>query len=212
MTTNSERFAGLILAGGAGRRFGGPKALALLPDGRSFLRACFDALHAAGADPIGATLPPGVFPVPGSTEDRRLPAGLIPIPLPEPDLPTLESVRAGLTVLLADEDWTSVVLHPVDHPFVRPETIRALGSTGPVTIPTHEDRGGHPIRLRREVAESLARWPPAGLEDPISLRDALRAYPMTRVPVSDPAVLANCNTPEQLAAWLSRAHGDIAES
>ncbi len=40
--SQSSRTAGLILAGGAGRRFGGPKAFARLPDGRTFLEACAD--------------------------------------------------------------------------------------------------------------------------------------------------------------------------
>ena len=51
--------AGLILAGGVGSRFGGPKAWAVLPDGRTFLDACVASLLGAGADPVVATLPPG---------------------------------------------------------------------------------------------------------------------------------------------------------
>ena len=53
-------FAGLILAGGEGKRWGAPKAFARLPDGRTFLEACFRVLREAGAGPIVATLPPGV--------------------------------------------------------------------------------------------------------------------------------------------------------
>ena len=53
----TEQFAGLILAGGEGKRWGGPKAWATLPDGKTFLEACFGALRESGGNPIVATLP-----------------------------------------------------------------------------------------------------------------------------------------------------------
>ncbi|MCJ7755109.1 MAG: NTP transferase domain-containing protein, partial [Thermoanaerobaculales bacterium] len=66
--------AGLILAGGEGRRFGGPKAWALLPDGRTFLEACVMALHEADAVRVAATLP-------HESVDPEIP-GLLALPLP----------------------------------------------------------------------------------------------------------------------------------
>ena len=100
--------AGLILAGGEGRRFGGPKAWARLPDGRSFLEACSASLVGAGASPVLATLPP-------ESGDPVI-VGVQPLVLPEAGLDMFASLKVGLTRLIQTEDWDCVALLPVDHP------------------------------------------------------------------------------------------------
>ncbi len=184
--------AGLILAGGAGRRYGGPKALATLPDGRSFLTACAELLAAGGAAPILATLPPG-FPSPA-------PPGVRALALPLPDLPRFESLRVGLARLLTEGRWGAVVILPVDHPLVAPATVAALAARGvDAAIPSHRGKHGHPVCVARRVAEAIA----AGRVQGPTLRDVLRAVGTAVVEVADPGVTANCNTPEALAAALA---------
>jgi CTP:molybdopterin cytidylyltransferase MocA len=181
------RFAGLILAGGEGRRFGGPKAFARLPDGDTFLEKCRNVLMAAGARPIAATLPPGIAPVEI--------AGVRPLPLPERGLDMLGSVRWGLRHLISAPGWRRVVLLPVDHPLVGSDTVRALvRAEGPVVIPTTGGRRGHPIVLDRRTAEEVAR----GLVPGTTLRDVVAAAGRLDVPVDDPGIRANCNTPQAL--------------
>ena len=107
--------AGLILAGGAGTRFGGPKAFAVLPDGRRFLVACADAFAAAGLSPVLATVPAETVPAGGQAFGAE--------PLPAAGLPMFESLGFGLGRLLGDTRWDRVVVVPVDHPLVRPETL-----------------------------------------------------------------------------------------
>jgi len=184
--------AGLILAGGAGQRYGGPKALATLPDGRSFLTACAELLASGGAAPILATLPPG-FPSPASP-------GLQALALPSPGLPMFESLRAGLERLLAHGRWGAVVILPVDHPLVAPATVAALAGCGvDAAIPAHRGKHGHPVCVARRVAEAIV----AGRYPGPTLRDVLRAVGTSVVEVADPGVTANCNTPEALAAALA---------
>ena len=185
--------AGLILAGGAGTRFGRPKAFGLVPDGRGFLAACADTLGAAGISPILATLPPAAAPTADS--------GFEALPLPAPGLPMFESLRIGLARLLGDARWDRVVVLPVDHPLVRAETVRTLAAVvAAAAIPVYRGKRGHPVMLARAVAERVAT---GELPGP-TLREVLHAVGTADVAVDDPGVTANCNTPEALAAALAR--------
>jgi CTP:molybdopterin cytidylyltransferase MocA len=188
----AARFAGVILAGGRGERYGGPKALACLPDGRTFLAACADCFNAAGAEPIVATLPPDIA-VPAV-------AHLVTITLPSAGLAMFDSLRLGLRRALADASWTAAVLLPVDHPLVGPETIRALAAVAAeAAIPSYRGKHGHPVMLSRSLAEGIASGVLAGP----TLREVLRGAGTVDLPVDDPGVTANCNTPDALAAALN---------
>ena len=192
----APRIAGVILAGGRGERFGMPKALATLPDSRSFLAACADCLAAAGAAPLVATLPPGVAAPP-------LPA-LMTVQLPTAGLAMFDSLRLALARALEDAGWTAAVILPVDHPLVRPATIAALAAAdAPAAIPSFAGKHGHPVVLARAVAAGIAAGELAGP----TLRDVLHRLAVEVVPVPDPGVTANCNTPDALRAALARAAG-----
>ncbi|MDB4305979.1 NTP transferase domain-containing protein [bacterium] len=188
--------AGLILAGGEGTRWGGPKAWALLPNGESFLDACAMTLREAEASPIVATLPPGA-------EDPQI-DGLDVLVLPDSGMDMFGSFRAGLDRLVEAPTWQVVAVLPVDHPLVRPETVTELAAAaGPAAIPSFKGKHGHPICLARPVAESVARGDVAGP----TLREVLRAVGAVSLPVDDPGVVANCNTPAALASALVRLRG-----
>lgn len=184
--------AALILAGGEGSRYGLPKALALLPDGDSFLVRCARTLEAAGVRPVAATLPAGI----GETGCR----GVRALPLPQPGMDMLGSTRFGLGALL-DDPWDRVVIWPVDHPLVAASTIRRLAvCSAAFAVPTYGRARGHPISLSRTAAAALA----AGELRGPTLRDALGTCAREEIAVDDPGVLANCNTPERLRAALGR--------
>jgi CTP:molybdopterin cytidylyltransferase MocA len=184
----AQAFAGLILAGGEGRRWGGAKAWAQLPSGQTFLDACCQILVAAGAAPVLATLPPGSPAV-------KVSSGAELLVLPRKGLDMLASARIGLDRLLEDERWKAVVVLPVDHPLVDPSTPRALVAAGPpAAIPTLNGRHGHPICLWRQVVTRII----TDSDQIENLRDVLKAAPAQDVAVSDPGVRVNCNTPEAL--------------
>jgi CTP:molybdopterin cytidylyltransferase MocA len=186
-------FAGLILAGGEGRRFGAPKAFARLPDGRTFLEACCEALSEAGARPVAATLPP-------RHAGHEVP-GLRQIPLPGPGLDMLASLRCGLRHLMSEPSWCAVVVLPVDHPLVGASTILELVAVGKaVVVPSYRGKHGHPILVAREVAERIARDELPGA----TLREIVRTVGLVDIAVDDPGIVANCNTPEALRSWLER--------
>jgi CTP:molybdopterin cytidylyltransferase MocA len=185
-------FAGLILAGGEGTRWGGPKAWARLPDGQTFLDACSQMLITAGATPVMVTLPPGrlLGEVPAGAEQRQLPA---------PGLDMLASIRIGLEELLGERSWEAVVVLPVDHPLVAATTPRVLVAAGPpAAIPTLNGRHGHPVCLWRQLAARVV----SDHHQVENLRQVLKAAPARDVAVIDPGVRANCNTPEALRQGL----------
>lgn len=184
--------AGLILAGGEGSRFGGPKAWALLPDGRTFLEACTASLRGGGAASVVATLPPG-------SDDPEI-EGLEVVPLPEPGLDMFASLRIGLERLLGEADWARVALLPVDHPLVKPATLAALArSESAAAIPRHRDKHGHPVIIDRATAEKIA----SGVRQGPTLREVLKEIGAVDVEVDDPGAVANCNTPGALARALA---------
>lgn len=186
-------FAGLILAGGEGSRWGGPKAWAKLPDGRTFLESCHEILRTAGAQPIVATLPPG-------TDDPGL-DGLVTVALQKPGLDMFASLVTGLDRLIENPDWRVVAVLPVDHPLVGPNTVSALASeTARAAIPSFNGKHGHPVCMARSVAESIVGGKLIGP----TLREVLRSVDAVNVAVDDLGVITNCNTPEALATALEK--------
>ncbi len=192
LCVESAGLAGLILAGGEGSRFGGPKAWALLPDGRTFLEACTASLRGGGAGPVVATLPPG-------SDDPQI-EGLEVVPLPAPGLDMFASLQIGLQQLVGEGGWTRVALLPVDHPLVQSETIASLArSEAPAAIPRHRGKHGHPVVIDRATAEMIASGEMRGP----TLREVLQEIGAADVEVDDPGAVANCNTPDALAQALA---------
>ena len=193
MQTPGDFLGGLVLAGGVGERFGGPKAWARLPDGRTFLEACAATLRSAGADPVVATLPPG-------SDDPSI-DGLAVVPLSEPGLDMFVSLKVGLQRLAETASWNRVALLPVDHPLVQPASVVTLASSpARAAIPSFHGKHGHPLVMDRKAAEAIID---GSLPGP-TLREVLRAVGAVAVEVDDLGTTANCNTPEELQrAWDS---------
>jgi CTP:molybdopterin cytidylyltransferase MocA len=184
--------AGLILAGGEGTRWGGPKAWAKLPDGRTFLESCLETLRTAEAQPIVATLPPGA-------DDPEL-DGLVTVALQKPGLDMFASLVIGLGRLVEHPGWRIVSVLPVDHPLVGPDTVISLANaTARAAIPSFNGKHGHPVCLVRSVVETILEGKLIGP----TLREVLRSVDAVDVPVDDPGVITNCNTPEALATALA---------
>ncbi|MDX1658663.1 MAG: nucleotidyltransferase family protein [Nitriliruptorales bacterium] len=146
--------AGLVLAAGAGQRFGdATKQLALL-DGKPLVRHVVDAALAAGLDQVVVVV----------GHD----AGSVAAALP--DLPGVEvvrneqyragqaaSVRAGIGALAADVEAVVVLL--ADQPGVSPSAVRrvraAVEDGAEVARARYDDGPAHPVGLAREVFARL---------------------------------------------------------
>lgn len=151
--------AAVVLAAGAGSRFGGDKLRAML-HGRPIVGHVVDAGRAAGLDPIVVVVPPT-----GELDDLDL--GLIRrVVNPNPAEGLSSSVRLGLRALELDEAVDAAVILPGDQPLVRPEVIDGLlaalteSPATPFLVARHaEDRTPNPIVARRSIwrlADELA--------------------------------------------------------
>jgi molybdenum cofactor cytidylyltransferase len=141
----------VILAAGAGSRFGGGKLLALL-EGRAILAHVVDAARAAGLEPIVVVGPPS-----GELDGVDLGA-VRRITNETPQEGLSSSVRLGLREFELEPDVSAAVILPGDQPLVRGETIAALMAAmeeapdTPFVAARHrDDHSPNPVLAQRSV-------------------------------------------------------------
>lgn len=187
--------AGLLLAAGAGRRMGGPKALVEI-DGVPLVRRALDVLRAGGcgpllvvlgaaADEVRAVLPPDATGVEALDWAEGMGA----------------SLRAGLAALEADTHVDVALVQLVDLPGVTAAAVRRLAAAadGAATLAraAYAGRPGHPVLLGREHWAAVR----AGAIGDAGARAYLAGNAAVRlVECGDVAQPDDVDTPEQLAA------------
>ncbi|WP_433124305.1 nucleotidyltransferase family protein [Micromonospora sp. CA-240977] len=185
--------AGLLLAAGAGRRYGRPKALVELA-GEPLARRGVRLLRAGGCAPVHVVVGAGADELP------ELP-GAVPVRHEGWREGLGSSLRRGLASL--PDTVPAVVVVLVDQPLLSPLAIRrvraAYAGGAVVAVATYAGRPGHPVLLGR------ATWP---LLDSYAVgergaRDLLRARPdlVVEVPCDDVGSPVDVDT----SADLSRA-------
>ena len=184
--------AGLLLAAGAGRRFGGPKALATDPDGTSWLVRSVGVLRAGGCDAVVVVL--------GADADR---AATLLAAVPVDRVVVADdwaegmgaSLRAGLAALDGHSDADAALVHLVDLPDVGPEVVARMlaGDTGPQALARASYGGvpGHPVLLGRDHWRAVA----ATAAGDRGARDHLAATPHALVECGDLASGGDRDTP-----------------
>ncbi|WNG40896.1 nucleotidyltransferase family protein [Archangium minus] len=179
----------IILAAGESKRMGYPKALIEHEGGKSFLQSLASTFGKAGCSVIGiigkeADAVREQHPAVHLVESERWQDG------------QLASVKAGVEAAF-EEGADVVLLHPVDMPALRASTLKSLmkglGDSLEALRPEFEGAPGYPIILSRAAAERLRDKEVSG---DTSLEGAVRGMQVRRVPVKDPGVVVNINTPE----------------
>ncbi|GLZ10558.1 4-diphosphocytidyl-2C-methyl-D-erythritol synthase [Actinomadura sp. NBRC 104425] len=188
--------AGLLLAAGAGRRLGRPKALVEVAGERLVDRGvrvlleggCAPVLVVTGAAPVEA-------------------AGAVAVPNPGWRTGMGSSLRAGLAAL--PPDAPAVVVALVDQPRVGAAAVRRLVEAyragARVAVATYGGAPRNPVLIAREHFADAA----AAAVGDRGARAFLRARPdlVTPVACDDVAAPDDIDTPADLAAFLRRPGG-----
>lgn len=167
---------GVLLLGGASRRFGSPKALAEL-DGETLAERCWRVL--------------------GEACDERLAVGKaadgleLPFPLLDDGVDVRHPAAGIVAALRAAEHEVCVVL-PVDCPRMTAEALRALGAA---CADAAWPAGPLPGAYRRTALPALVQC----LAEQGSIRSACAGLQVARVPL-DPRIYADLDTPADLRA------------
>jgi CTP:molybdopterin cytidylyltransferase MocA len=156
MTASESRsLCGVVLAAGAGTRYGGPKALARTPTGEPWVSRAVSMLVDGGCDltlvTLGAAREEAAALVPAATLIVNVRAWRVGIS---------ESVRAALAAA-ASTSATAVVLVAVDTPDMPPSVVRRVvevAGTEPTALgrAVYAGAPGHPVIIGREHWESVS--------------------------------------------------------
>lgn len=167
------RSSAVILAAGAGTRLGGvAKALLVGKTGRTFLASILATAREVGLDDAIVVVGPP-FGDAVAAHARELDARVVVNPQPERGMASSVALGFGALAGLASA-WTAgqtlgqgtasdgvhaAWLWPVDHPDVRPSTLRGLLAAlmhHEAARPVYEGRGGHPPLVARSLFARLA--------------------------------------------------------
>jgi len=188
------RIVGLVLAGGAGRRVGGPKALLRLGP-LSFAAHAAALLERPGVERVVLVLGHEAARV---ELEAGLPERFGRVVNPQPEQGMLSSLLCGLEA--AEHLGAGAVLvHPVDHPLVALETVdrvvAALQAGARIAVPSWDGRRGHPAGFARSAWEALRAAPPGQ-----GARAVLREHPgWVEHVAGDPGCLQGIDTAADLA-------------
>jgi len=190
--------AGLILAGGASRRMGTPKALLELESEtfldrlvRIFRSCCDEVVVVLGHD--AARIRDG----------SRLAATAIQVENPAPERGQLSSLHCGLAAL--ETRAAGVMFTPVDYAGIRRETAAELAGVftlerPPLVLPCYRGRRGHPVCVGVDLVGELMSLPADG-----QARDVIRRHLASArlLDVEDPGILLDVDEPEDYRRLLA---------
>jgi nicotine blue oxidoreductase len=191
------RIAACVLAAGAGRRMGAPKADLRLA-GRTFLEHWLETLRAAAIAPRFVVAAPDAEHLRAACEAH---AAQLLVNL-DPERGMLSSLHVCLQALRAAGavPVDGLLVAPVDCPRVRLDTVAALArafadSGAPIVVPRFRTRRGHPTIFAARLFDELLQAP---LD--VGARAVVRAHAADRVEldVDDPGVLDDIDTPGDL--------------
>ena len=182
-TGPTAEFDAVVLAGGAGRRLGGRDKPGLLVGPRSLLEHALTATAAARRTVVVGQRREVSRPVVWTQEE-----------------PPLGGPVAALVAGLAEVQAELVVLLAADTPFVDSAVVARLVDVAPaVAVDGAREQWLLSAWRAADLRRALSGVPASGA----ALREVLGALPFEAVHL-DPAVTADCDTPDDLASARSR--------
>jgi CTP:molybdopterin cytidylyltransferase MocA len=184
--------AGLVLAAGAGTRFGAPSKLLAELDGRPLLEHAVRAQCAVvELDRVVVVLGAAADAVLGRVDLGRAE----PVICPDWEAGQAASLRCGLRAVAGAG---RVIVTLGDEPLITPEVIRLFTGVEPATRALYDGRPGHPVVLGPEQMAAVA-----GLTGDRGAREVLRGGPT--VECGKLCSGRDVDTPEDLEAVRNEA-------
>lgn len=190
---------GIVLAAGASSRMGRPKAFLPMTPGGTVLGRVLGTLADAAVAPLVVVVRER-FPLEDAWNDSRA-GGVRLVINPNADRGQLSSLVCGIDAI--DPAAPAVLMTLVDIPLVRTTTVTALlraweQERAVFVRPLYEGRHGHPVIFGRPLLDALVQGDPAEGARPVVRSFAREAID---VPVDDPGVLIDLDTPEEYARY-----------
>ena len=195
MKPHSSGILTVVLAAGQSSRMGSPKPL-LTVGGISFLKRIVNLHKGLGLE-VCVVLGEHREAIQRSVDL----SGVSVVINRQPELGQLSSIQLGVAHA---EGRNAIIVHPVDHPLVSPETLEALlaaHAKAPDRILTPECNGktGHPTLFPSHFFSDLLTAP---LDQGARYVIAERHSAVRRVTVKDEGILKNIDTPEDYRRWV----------
>ena len=188
--------AGIILAAGASERMENPKPLLAFPDGTTLLASQVQLLRSAGCDEVAVVVGAHADKIQSSHKEIEVTW----LTNEHWEVGQFSSIQVGLSRVLQTEATGAIIL-PVDTAFVSHSTIQAIIDTAlrnphlEAIVPEYGEDSGHPVYISKGFGETLARIDPQ--DEAARLDTQLRgANHVMRLPVNDPNITCNINTPQ----------------
>ena len=180
--------AALILAAGASRRMGRPKALLATPEGETFLHRMI-RIMSAHCDPVIVVVAPGSEAWVGPAHTATA------VVNPDPDRGMLSSLQCGLQAIGTEVEH--IVFTPMDLPALSESTVAAVAhaaAQAEVVIPRYKADRGHPVAISRAVARELLALDPltANPKDVLRRDDARVLF----LDLDDPGAVRDIDEPK----------------
>ncbi len=198
--------AGVVLAAGRSVRMGSPKAL-LDFRGQPFIVRVLEALEALDIKPRVVVLGPDAARIRPAVAAHEC----LVVENPDVDGGPISSLRCALATLRPVRP-AAILAWPVDLPHVRIATVERLieshqRSGAPAVVPAFAERRGHPVIWDAALFGELESSPAATKH---GARAILQAHTgqIAVVPVDDPAVIEDLNTPEDYERLVRRINRD----
>jgi len=192
----------LILSAGKSERFGEPKFMLPLPNGKIFLENIIDGYLEFGCEQIVVVINPlGLDKIHQSKPDLFDKADFVINDTPI--LGRFFSIKLGINQL---ESPKSVFIQNVDNPFVSYKTLITLNknlSELDYVFPRYKEKGGHPILVSKKIIESIVK---KETED-INFKTFLNSFRGNSVYVDDKKTTLNINTSAEYKSMLGEFFG-----